>query len=88
MNRDWNLHAPAQAPGSSDDRAADEIAAERPMTIGEHPDLSELSDDELLRGLQLMVRSERRAVARVLAHLAEVEARKLHLRIGCSSLYD
>jgi hypothetical protein len=58
------------------------------MTIGEHRDPSKLSDDELLRGLQQIVGSERRAVAQVLAHLAEVEARKLHLRIGCSSLYD
>jgi len=57
------------------------------MNTGEW-DLKRLSDDELLKSLQLIVGSERLAVARVVAHLAEVEERRLHLKVGCSSLFD
>ena len=51
-------------------------------------DFKNLSDDELLRAVSVMVGSERKAIARMVAHLAEVEERRLHLRIGCSSLFD
>jgi len=51
-------------------------------------DFKSLSDDELLRAVALMVGSERKAIARMVAHLAEVEERRLHLKIGCSSLFD
>ncbi len=58
------------------------------MKTGECWDLKKLSDDELIRSLQLLVGSERRGVARVIAHLAEVEERRLHLKVGNSSLFD
>jgi hypothetical protein len=58
------------------------------MQTGEAWDLRKLSDNELLQGLLLLVKNERRSKARVVAHLAEVEERRLHLRAGCSSLFD
>jgi hypothetical protein len=35
-----------------------------------------------------LVSSERRTLAALLAHLVEVEDRRLHLAIGCSSLFE
>jgi 5-methylcytosine-specific restriction endonuclease McrA len=58
------------------------------MTSGESWDLQHVSDDELLRGMVGLVSNERRALASMLAHLVEVEARRLHLKIGCSSMFD
>jgi 5-methylcytosine-specific restriction endonuclease McrA len=57
------------------------------MKTGEW-DLKGLSDDELLRSISLTVGNERRCLAQMVAHLAEVEERRLHLKIGCSSLFD
>lgn len=48
----------------------------------------ELSDEELLAGVQTSLGEERRWVARVVAHLAEIERRRLHLESACSSLFD
>jgi hypothetical protein len=58
------------------------------MTIGESWHVKGLSDDDLLRGLLAIRGRERLAVAQVVAHLAEVEARGLHLRTGSPSLFD
>jgi hypothetical protein len=58
------------------------------MTIGESWVLKHVADDDLLRGIVGLVSNERRALAAMLAHLAEVEDRRLHLKIGCSSLFD
>src|SRR5687767_10363959 len=50
-------------------------------------DLKALSDNELLRGLQSLRNGEPGAVARMVAHLAEVEERRLHLRTGSPSMF-
>ena len=50
--------------------------------------LKELSDSQLLRQTQDLVQEERKLTTEVLWHLKEVEARLLHLRVGCSSLFD
>ena len=47
-----------------------------------------LSDRELLRLTGTLVRYERHLQAAVIDHLAEIEARRLYLRRGCSSLFD
>ena len=47
-----------------------------------------LSDRELLRQTSTLVRHERHLQGAVIDHLAEIEARRLFLRRGCSSLFD
>src|SRR6185503_15165283 len=49
--------------------------------------LSNMSDAELVARLVELVREERRLTAAVLLHLAEVEARELHVRTACSSMF-
>jgi len=46
-----------------------------------------MSDVELVSRLQYLLREERRLTVAVLAHLGEVEARDIHLRAACSSMY-
>jgi hypothetical protein len=50
--------------------------------------LTALSDQELLDGLKRGVASERGFMARVIAHLAEVERRRLELKAACPSLFE
>jgi hypothetical protein len=50
--------------------------------------LNELSDDDLLSRLQSFRLDARHIDARVIAHLVEVEERRLHLTSACSSLFD
>ena len=50
--------------------------------------LTQLSDSALLSGLKTNVARERGALADVLAHIAEVEARKLHVPAGYGSMQD
>ncbi len=50
--------------------------------------LRELSNEELEAGLNGLLGAGARLEARVVAHLAEVEERRLHLLAGYSSLYD
>ena len=47
-----------------------------------------LSDPALLRATSTLVRHERHLQGAVIDHLAEIEARRLFLRRGCSSLFD
>lgn len=47
-----------------------------------------VSDGELQRELARLLAAGARTEARIVAHLAEVDARKLHLAMGASSLYD
>ena len=47
-----------------------------------------LSDRELLRATSTLVRHERHLQGAVIDHLAEIDARGLYLRRGCSSLFD
>ena len=49
--------------------------------------LARLSDDALLVEVQRLVASERASTARLIAALAEVDARRLYLGQGCSSLF-
>src|SRR3972149_4403706 len=49
--------------------------------------LSHLSDHTLLRDLASLVARDRATTARLLAHLAEVDARKLYLPAAYPSLY-
>ena len=50
--------------------------------------LQELTDSELLARVKRLVRSERQATAALVAHLAEIENRKLYLEEGCGSLFS
>ena len=47
-----------------------------------------LSDPALLRATSTLVRHERHLQGAVIDYLAEIEARRLYLRRGCSSLFD
>ena len=49
--------------------------------------LESLTNEALLGGLADLVGSSRRVLARVLAHLAEVEERRLHLDLGHGSMF-
>jgi hypothetical protein len=51
-------------------------------------DLATLSNEELLSGLHSLVGQGRVVLARLLAHLSEVEERRLDLAFACSSLFD
>jgi hypothetical protein len=50
--------------------------------------LTRLSDDTLLRRLSEVTRESRRVEADVVAHIGEVDARKLYAREACSSMFD
>jgi hypothetical protein len=50
--------------------------------------LEKISDEQLEAGLGKLLGAGARLEARIIAHLAEVDARRWHLRVGCSSLYD
>jgi hypothetical protein len=49
--------------------------------------LSHLSDESLLRGLIALVAQDRATTADLLAHIAEVDERKLYLPAGYPSMY-
>src|SRR5216684_297637 len=48
---------------------------------------SQLSDDDLVAAVNSLARCEREATACLLAHLAELDARRLYLAAGFSSLF-
>jgi 5-methylcytosine-specific restriction endonuclease McrA len=50
-------------------------------------ELSSLSDDVLLSGLESLVERDRNTTADLVAHLAEVDARRLFRRSGCDSMH-
>src|SRR5262245_18035198 len=52
-----------------------------------HWQLGHLSDAQLIGSLEALLASCRRSVARLIAHLAEVEERRLHLRMAYSSMF-
>jgi hypothetical protein len=58
------------------------------MTGREFWALGDVSDEALEASLGRLLGAGARLEARVIAHLAEVEARRLHLLLGCSSLFD
>src|SRR4051812_9344713 len=47
-----------------------------------------LSNDDLLDALAAALREEGFLVARVIALLIEIEERRLHLELACSSMFD
>jgi hypothetical protein len=49
--------------------------------------MASLSDDELLTEVKRLANTERRATAALVRSLMEVDARRLYLREGCSSLF-
>ena len=49
--------------------------------------IAKLSDDELLAGLTRAVGIDGRVTACVIAHIAEVDRRKLYAREACSSMF-
>src|SRR5437763_6316832 len=51
-------------------------------------ELTHLSDPALLRGLADLTGQDRTTTASLLAHLAEVDARKLYLPAACPSMFD
>jgi hypothetical protein len=46
-----------------------------------------LSDAELIQHVKRLAANERQATAQLIAHLAEMDARRLYLGEGCSSLF-
>jgi len=60
----------------------------RAMETGVFWDLRRVSDDQLRLGLASLLASGSRTEARIVAHIAEVEERKLHAKDGDSSLFD
>ena len=51
-----------------------------------HP-LQSLSDDELLRRLSEIIKQSRRVDAELVAHIGEVDDRRLFAREACSSMF-
>jgi hypothetical protein len=49
--------------------------------------IRDLSDEQLLRHVQHLATDERRATVRLVAALAELDARRLYLAEGCSSMF-
>ena len=50
--------------------------------------MHDVSNEALEANLSKLLGAGARVEARVVAHLAEVEARRVHPLVGCSSLYD
>ncbi len=57
------------------------------MTINNSDPLARLSDQELLSQVKALAGREREATARLIASLAELDARRLYLGEGCASLF-
>ena len=50
--------------------------------------MAHLSDDQVLANLGSVIGSRRKITAQLVAYLGEVEARRLHLREACASMYE
>ena len=51
-------------------------------------ELRELSSSDLTHSIQNLADEERRRTAQLIAHLAEISSRKLHLELGFKSLHE
>jgi 5-methylcytosine-specific restriction endonuclease McrA len=58
------------------------------MKTGVFWELGGVSDEQLRSGLAALLASGGRTEARLIAHIAEVEERRLHSKDGCSSLFE
>src|ERR1700709_664407 len=58
------------------------------MNTGAFWELGVVSDQQLRSGLAALLASGYRTEARIVAHIAEVEERRLHSKDGCSSLFE
>ena len=58
------------------------------MKTGVFWELGGISDEQLRSGLAALLASGYRTEARIVAHIAEVEERRLHLKDGSSSLFE
>ena len=50
--------------------------------------LRSLSDQQILSRIQSLTKQERSLTLQVLLHLNEIERRRLHLKLGYSSMFD
>ncbi len=57
------------------------------MITSSSPCFEDISDQELLRDLKQLIVRDRKLEAELLAHLAEVDVRKLYLNEGFSSMF-
>lgn len=57
------------------------------MSKAPFSDLARISDEKLIRGLETLLRDERQLEAEILAHVAEVDARRLYLERGFDSMF-
>ncbi|MBA3885667.1 MAG: HNH endonuclease [Acidobacteria bacterium] len=88
---------PVTPPGDDDDRANAEHLTSSPRgeltergsysARGENVDFDRLSDEELVTAVMRLATSEREATSTLVRSLMEVDARRLYLRDGCSSLF-
>jgi 5-methylcytosine-specific restriction endonuclease McrA len=58
------------------------------MKTGAFWELGNVSDQQLRSGLASLLASGHRTEARIVAHIAEVEERRLHSKDGCASLFE
>jgi hypothetical protein len=58
------------------------------MGNGSFWQLGDVDDEDLVIGIRKLVQADRRVSARLLAHLAEVEERRLHLRKASPSMFE
>jgi hypothetical protein len=50
--------------------------------------LSQMSNEQVVESLQALVGEGNRIVAKIVAYLVEVEERRIHLELACSSMFD
>ncbi len=50
--------------------------------------LAEVSNEQILVELKSFVGAERQSLARVIVYLVEIEERRIHLELACSSMFD
>jgi len=60
---------------------------ERRMQLNPFDVVVALSDSELIEHLKILAANERHVTVQLVAHLAEMDARRLYLGEGCSSLF-
>jgi hypothetical protein len=77
-----------QVSNTSNDRSRHAHTAPSLERSATSEDSCGLSDEELLRSLTTLVATGRQVLAQLLVYLAEVEERRIHLAMACSSMFD